>query len=465
MFEKLLAVMPYNPGLAHQMAFYSRRMREEASIRRIGLIFLVLAFMVQFFAVMSPPQPTVADSSNDLVNGGISSAADAAQKCRDNVRHYGDVLEYYGVSCSDVRNGDTISLRSTAHDGTLFSFGWHSYGPRNPSSGKKTYEQPVNLPGVSRNVYMRHLDSFDTGPYSTYQALAIRNSEGKRFYILFSCGNLVSIGIPTPVAKPTPKPTPAPAPAPTPAPTPVTPATPVVHTTPKCAYNASLPADSPLCFKPCAYDSSIPADSSSCKPCDKSVGSTDAVACIVVHKAASNVTAGLTDANNTTANGGDVLNYTLSAQNSGKAAVKDFVFTEDLSDVLDYADATDLHGGTIDSNNLVSWPAQTLAAGTTATHQITVKVKDPVPQTPVSASDPAHFDLIMTNVYGDTVNIHLPGSPVKTVETTTAALPNTGPGTTLFLAALTVILGGFFYSRSRLLAKESSLAVQGTAGA
>jgi uncharacterized repeat protein (TIGR01451 family) len=464
MFEKLLAVLPYNPGLVHQMAFYSRRMREEASIRRTGLIFLVLAFMVQFFAVISPPQPTVADSTNDLVNGGISSAADAAAKCRDNVRNYGDVLEYYGISCSDVRNGDTISLSSTAHEGSLFSFGWHSYGPRNPSSGKKTYEQPVNLPGVSRNVYMRHLDSFDTGPNSTYQALAIRNSEGKRFYILFSCGNLVSIGLPTPVAKPTPPP--APTSAPTPVVTTTTPApTPTATVTPKCAYNPSLPADSPLCFQQCQYDNSIPADSASCKPCEKSVGSTDAVACINVHKTAANVTAGLPDANNTTANAGDIITYSLSAQNNGKADIKGFVFSEGISDVLDYADATDLHGGTIDSNNQVGWPAETIAAGATAKHEITVKVKDPIPQTPVSSSDPAHFDLIMTNVYGDTVNIRLPGSPLKTVETTTASLPNTGPGTTLFLAACIVIMSGFFYSRSQLLAKESSIAVQETAGA
>ncbi len=58
MFEKLLAVLPYNPSLAHQMRFYAGRMREEAGIRRIGLIFMVLTFFVQFFAVLSPPQST-----------------------------------------------------------------------------------------------------------------------------------------------------------------------------------------------------------------------------------------------------------------------------------------------------------------------------------------------------------------------------------------------------------------------
>ena len=80
MFEKLLAAVPYNPSMVHQLSFYSKRMREESSVRRAGLILLVLAFLIQFFAVISPPQPTVADSTNDLINGGVSSAADAGRR-------------------------------------------------------------------------------------------------------------------------------------------------------------------------------------------------------------------------------------------------------------------------------------------------------------------------------------------------------------------------------------------------
>ena len=88
-------------------------------------------------------------------------------------------------------------------------------------------------------------------------------------------------------------------------------------------------------------------------------------------------------------------------------------------------------GGTKDANNIVVWAKQDIAAGATATVQITIKVKDPIPQTPVSSSDPEHFNLIMTNVYGNTINIKLPGSPEKQVEMAAATLPNTGPGETL----------------------------------
>ena len=181
-------------------------------------------------------------------------------------------------------------------------------------------------------------------------------------------------------------------------------------------------------------------------------------------KTATNLTQNIADANNTTSQPGDVILYTLNAQNNGKATVKQFTFQENLSDVLVYANITDLHGGSIDSNNLVTWPAVDIAPGATASEQVTVSVKNPVPQTPADPGDPNEFDLIMTNVYGNTINIHVPGSPAKTIETTAATLPNTGPGSGLFIAAIVVMVGGYFYGRARLLAKESTLAIRQTDG-
>lgn len=136
-----------------------------------------------------------------------------------------------------------------------------------------------------------------------------------------------------------------------------------------------------------------------------------------------------------------------------------------MSDVLDYADITDLHGGSMTPEQVVSWPAETIKAGQTATHQITVKVNDPIPQTPAGSSDPARYNLVMTNVFGDAVNIRLPGSPTKSVETAAATLPNTGPGTSLIIAGAIVIIAGYFYGRARLLAQESTLALQETTAA
>lgn len=464
MFEKLLAVMPYNPSLVHQMSFYARRMREESTIRRTGMVFIVLTFLIQFVAVIDPSQPTIADAPNDLINNGFTSAAQAGTFCTSNTQHYFDILNHYGITCSEVAHAATVTLNSTDHNKQLFSMGHVPQGAENARTHKPTSETTVIINGG--RLYFRYLWSFDTGASSSYKALQLTTaSTHKTFYILYDCGNLVSIGIPTPYTPPkpptpppttTPAPTPKPAPAPTPAPTPTpTPApTPVPTPSP---VPTPTPTPTPT---PCQYNSSIPAADSACKPCDASISSQDTLACVSVSKSAANTTLGLTDANNTMAQAGNVIVYTLYAHNKGKGQVKDYVFLENMSDVLDYATITDFHGGTIDSNNIVQWPALNIAAGETVSKQITIKVLDVVPQTPASTSDPAHFDLMMTNVYGNAVSIQLPGSPAKAVEVQATKLVNTGPGTNLFIAGAIVVLAGYFYSRSRLLATEAMMAVR-----
>lgn len=505
--------MPYNPGLVNQMAFYSRRMREEAAIRRTGLVFIVLAFTIQFFAVLSPPQPTVANSSNDLINGGISSAANAAAHCRSNTKHFKQILAYYGISCDTVAKATTVTLNSNNHNGHLYSMGWNPQGAKNDNTGKATNEQPVNVTGAGK-VYWRKLNSWDSyASGSNYQALKLTNSQGKLYYILYNCGNLVSVTIPSPVPqhevcpwrsdrwttspdcfepcqynKSIPKNDPRCKPTPTIITDPVRPeancpldgnlkaSDPLCKA---CPYNGSLLASNANCVPPeavcqhdptikasdpacprCEYNNLISANNPDCRPCDKNVSNADELACIVPHKTASNITQGLADANNTTAAGGDVIKYVISVKNEGKKDIKDFIFEENLNDVMDYADITDLHGGSL-KDGIATWPKEIVKAGATVQHEITVKIKTPIPQTPASTSDPAHFDLTMTNVYGDSINIKLPGSAIKTIESTTVQeLPNAGPGTTLAIIGAIAIVGSYLYYRSRLLAKESTLALQ-----
>lgn len=531
MFEKLVALLPFNPSLAHDLAFYGRRMREESSIRRTGMIFIVLTFMVQFFAVISPPQPTVADSTNDLINGGVSSAADAAQHCKTNstAEHYGDIMENYGISCQDIANAGTVSIKSTDDSNNLYSFGRLPQGPTNSRTGKSTGEIAINIPGMSTAIYARHLSSFDSGAFSTYQALKVTtNRAHKTYYILLNCGNLVSPGIPVPYTPPTPTVAP-----------PVTgtlscasnttnitlsfsyanaPNGAIIHkdgavlytftehtrsgridggtatqgktytynlqaggkilagttitcilkkptttttTTPMCPLDVTLPLNDARC-KVCATDSTILISDSACKPCEAAVSSSNTEACVQRSKAANNTTRGYADANNTTAQASDVITYTLYAKNTGKATVSGFIFQENLSDVLDYADVSDPHGGTLGSDGTMTWPATDIAAGATASVKVTVKVKAVVPQTPTSSSDQTHFDLNMANVYGNAVNIQLPGSPTKTIETVATTLPNTGPGTSMVLAGAIFLIAGYFYSRSRLLATEVDIELQET---
>lgn len=204
----------------------------------------------------------------------------------------------------------------------------------------------------------------------------------------------------------------------------------------------------------CKYNPNLPPDDPACKPCDKSDNPDDLDACLILSKAAKNDTQNIDDANNTTAQAGDTITYTLTVNNTALEDYDKFVVEENIGDILEYADVVDYHGGVKDGNNIVRWPATTIKAEGSITKQLTIKVKNPIPQTPASATNPGSFDLTMTNVYGNTINIKLPGSVVKTTEQAVSTLPNTGPGTNLVIGFSVTAVVGYFLARSRLLAKE-----------
>ncbi|HEY4963303.1 MAG TPA: isopeptide-forming domain-containing fimbrial protein [Candidatus Saccharimonadales bacterium] len=412
-------------------------MKAEKSIRRIGLIFLSLAFLIQFFAFISPPQPTQAASPNDLINGGFSSAAEAANDCRSNLEGYGSILATYGITCDRVAAGNTITINSRDWNGQLYSMGRDSYG-------NVAGNTPVNAGGTT--LFARYLWGWDSpGTSSTYQALNVTSPGGQTFLLLYPCGNVTSVGFPQSVPPPAPPPTPVPAPAPPPK---------------VCALDTAILASNSWCV-PCLTNPQVIWTSSQCKPCKQSSSSQDIAACIVRHKTASNLTQGIADANGTTAQAGDLIKYTLYAQNSGAAVMKDFIFSDDLNYVLDYSTVSDAGGGTVDSKNTISWPPQTIQPKQTASVSFQVRVDDPIPQTPTSSSDPNFFNLVMSNTYYNTIKINLPASPAKVVEAaTTTSLPNTGPGTSILFAAILVAAAGFFYYRSRLLVDESAIAIK-----
>lgn len=192
-------------------------------------------------------------------------------------------------------------------------------------------------------------------------------------------------------------------------------------------------------------------------PCENSKHNDD-TECIILNKKARNDTQGIPDANNTVAHAGDLVTYTLSAKNTSKiVTIKKFAIEESIADILEYADVVDLHGGTKDERNIVRWPGEDIKPGQTLSKEITVRIKNPIPQTPRSSSNPGSYDMTLTNVYGDTVNIKLPPGVTKTTEQVTTSLPNTGPGETLAVGVTIAVVAGYFFARSRLMVKELEL--------
>lgn len=479
MFKKLLSNLAFNPSLIGQVSFYAQRLHKEAVIRRSGLILLSLAMVLQMFAVISPPQASLQASPNtDLLNGGFSKKAEAVNHCRNNTQNFKKIMNHFGISCEAISDSEVTSIKPRDHNGKLYSMGRQAFGVKG--------ETPVRVPGVG-TLFVRHFWSLNHDP--SYKALKVKDSRGQTHYILFGCGNLVSIGIPTPP--------PAqqldvcdniPGAQTKPEQCDVCPSkTGIQKTEAECDLcpnktgvqknaNCDVCPNKPgeqtstlqcdvcpniggiqLDEKACDVCPDKPGTQSSedeCKSCEAAQTNDDLTACLGYNKTARNVTQNIGDANGTTANPGDVIEYTLTTTNSGKITIKDYQVNEPLGDVLDYADIVNLHGGTKGEYGTISWPKVTIKSGETITNKITIKVKDVLPNTPASSTDSMHYDMLMTNVYGNTVNIKLPPSVSKQVEITATTLPNTGPGTSLAIGFTLTVIVAYFFARSRLLAKE-----------
>ncbi len=419
---------------------------------------------------MSPPQSTMARSNNDIVDGGFSSLSEALNYCNNDTANFRGILSHYGISCTDLSKSTTVSLKSTDHNKQLYSMGRLPYG--------KKGETPVAIGG--KTYYLRYLWSWDGASSSTYKVLKGTSSvTGKTFYILYNCGNLTFIGLPVVPARciwdssiyqsdkrciapacPLDKSLPASSPKCQSCPY----DSKILKSNPACVQCpypglGDITKNNPRCLAPCPYNSSVGSTDASCKPCSASQTKDDKTSCLILSKVASNITTNTQDANGTVAQPGDVILYTLIVKNTGKATVKGFVVQENMSDVLDYATITDLHGASKNDQNIVSWPALDITAGQTIKKQITVKVRADLANTPTSTSDAGHYDSILTNVYGNAVNISVPPTIVKTTEQVVATLPKTGPGTGLTITALVTVLAGFFFARARLLNKEADFAL------
>ena len=530
MFEKLLSALPYNPGILQQLSFYYERVRAERSIRRIGLIFIVLAFLVQFFAFISPPKAALAQSPNDMINGGFSSASMAGNDCQSNIQNYKVILAYYGVSCAEVYNAPTVTINSDQYNKQLWSMGQLSYNIAGNTQ--------VNIPGLNNPRWVRYLWGWDSaGLPSYYQALNVTTSGGQTMYLLYNCGNITTVGFPQPFKPPSidlSKTTMVGYPQ---AGSTVRPGTILgfrvgfnnygsaatnVHvsdmepqyttetwmapsnansygfsrsvatwnygsmpagsfgwqTEVEFRVNANAPAGKVICNIANIYSDQTPPLNSNqvcftvgigpppppTLSCQQEISTQNPTACILTSKTATNLTEGIANANGTTAQAGDVIKYTLFAKNEAPTAFNNYVFQDNLAYVLDYSSLTSSNGGTLKSNDELVWPAVNIPGGKTISESFTVKVDNPIPNTPASTSDPSYFNLTMTNTFGNTITIKLPPTPTHTIQTVTTTLPNTGPGTTIIIGAVVIAIAGFFLYRSRLLAKEIRIAVSEQAG-
>src|SRR3989344_1853723 len=142
MFNKLLSNVAVNPSALNQFAFYSKRLRKEQSIRRLGLFFIISSMIVQIFASIIPAEKSLAYSDNHIING-IKTRQDIIKAWDRSGSDVSSIYSKFGVTRQDIMNlpeQPNATIRSTANN-NYWSIGRNSLtGYRNVENQYKNQE-------------------------------------------------------------------------------------------------------------------------------------------------------------------------------------------------------------------------------------------------------------------------------------------------------------------------------------
>lgn len=408
MFRKIVSNLSFSPALVSQLGFYAKRLRKEEITRKLGLIFTALALVVQSLIVFQPAESANAASTNDFVNGGLGSSLDNFIRPYDNnTNHLRDILNNFGITREEL----TAAQYSSWKTGEKMSWGFES---------RFSYDQgerKVNITDANGNVitsiYGRPMKLYAYGTKSVLGWVGHSQKIGW-FAVTKACGNLVTETLPPP---PPPK---------------------------KCVYNSNLLADDENC-KPCPGKDTIWINDESCK------------ADFVMSKTAVNVSKSSIDATTTVATEGNIIKYSLTVTNKGLAP-SEIDLKENLQDILEYSTITDNGGGVYDATlKSLTWPTVTLSPGEKQTRVFAVKILSKIPATAQGQSDPTSFDCVMTNVFGNQVDVDVKCPTEKVVERVVRELPTTGPTENIIFAGGALAVVTYFYARTRQLKTEVRL--------
>lgn len=199
MFRKIVSNLSFSPALVGQLGFYAKRLRKEEATRRLGLIFVALALVVQTLAVFQPPESANASNPADFVPGGLGLGANRSlnnflRPYDANTYHLKDVMNYVGLTREEIANA---------------KFGYFITGTDKLSWGFIPRPSTTKVPVT---------DSAGNHVTDTYaRPMYVANGKNAKIYgwigqseklgwfaIMQACGNLVTTHIPPPPAPPEP---------------------------------------------------------------------------------------------------------------------------------------------------------------------------------------------------------------------------------------------------------------------
>ena len=510
MFRKIVSQLSFSPALVGQLSFYAKRLKKEQTTRRLGLVFVALALVVQSLVVFQAPEPANAANASDMIPGGLGTGS--ARSFNNflgpydrNERNLKDIVNYFGITREELVAAS--GNYSTFTVGNKISWGFEN------RAGATTVPITNGAGAVVTNLYGRPLQINNPVNDQIYSYIGYSKKIGW-FAIMQACGNLVTDIYPSP-------------PPPPPAPAKIVAKKSAVNvsqgkidatkTTAKVndqitfsltatntggtakvvdfsdnltdtltfakltsAGGGTLNPTTKVLSWPSVnlapgqtvgktfsvqMNASLQTTKTNCKLVNSFTDSTVVVpvGCtlpppnVTLSKKANNVSQGNVDATVVTAKERDQITFTLTAENKG-GSPKDITFEDMLGDTLEYTTLTDNGGGTYnEKTRTLSWPTISLKAGAKEIRTFTVQVLAQIPATPRGTSDPSSYDCRMENVFGNDVIINVNCPPPKVIEHVVPELPKTGPTENMIFAGLVLSIVTFFYFRSKQLGTEVRL--------
>lgn len=510
MFKKIVSQLSFSPALVGQLGFYAKRLRKEQATRRLGLVFVALALVVQSLVVFQAPEPANAASNNDMVVGGLGTGSNRSLNkflapYDRNDRNLKDIMNYFGITRAEI----TATKFQQITVGTKKGYGYEN------RAGSKTIPITDSSFKTVTTLYGRPLTIWGNSPEGKMWAYVGHSSKTGWFAILQYCGNLITNDYPV-------------APTPPPPPAKIETAKSALNVTKnidatkttaavnnKVTYTVSAkntggtaktvdmsdnltdvlkyakltdngggtfntttkvlswpsvnlgPGATVTHKYTVQMNSSLISTTTDCtmrnhytdKIVTIPVGCTTPPAKVETSKTASNISQGNVDATSVTAKTNDRITFTLTASNKGGTPIA-FLFEDHIGDASEYAKVIDNGGASYNASvRSLKWPEVTLNPGETQVRSFSMQILPDIPPTPTGVSDPSSYDCKIENGFY-TSSVIFPvecPTPKEVIEQVVPELPQTGPRENMIFAGIVMAIVVFFYARSRQLGTEVRL--------
>lgn len=402
MFQKIVTDALLSPSAISELGPLADRLKKIEKRRRIGIIVVCIAIVIQLFSLATTPSSSNSANSADLLYGGFHSKQKLLQHYDANEQHLQDIYTDLGITRTNL---------AATTEGTYNSKSDDLITTRGVPFGSQSGSRIVDISTTSYQTTPAR--NFDTNRLSlrqgtSYRALVGSTQSNQPFAALYDSGNVV-----------------------------------IKSANSSCIANPSLSSTDQDCA-PCASDASLWIKDENC------------TAPIQYTLKAHNQTTNKSGPS-LAAHESDRLTYTVSAHNIGNTPAEANLSIQ-VQDALEYGTITDAHGGTLDERtHTLSWPTLTVSPGETTTKTYTLRLAPEFASTPQGASNPLSYDCVITQSQMNTTTVQLSCPAAKQIELLAQELPTINKPINFIFSGVILFVTLFLYLRVRTLQYELRL--------